>query len=387
MIVEPLLTTANAAHWNGGGKNSLVETPDGVLYCVYVDTSSDVSFRKSIDKGISWGPPTTVYAGTVTQLTIWYDRWSGISGDLIHCAYSDSAIDDILYRSIDAGSADALGTQTTVFLGSSTLANGNISITRTRGGNVIVAGAIDAGTEDGAWESNDVGATWAGTIADPSEGATGDQYLMLPGWNADTQDAQLIFWDASAEILSVKRYDDSANSWAETTIATSMTDSAMSTAYPHFDAAVDLVNSQNIVVAWSNVDVANSDLRCWKITDSSITEVTNVVLNSTDDQGLAAISIDLDTGYWYVFYVGASDGSETWPTAVNVYYKVSKDQGSTWGPETQVTADVRATRWLATSPRIYKMPWCVAVWNDVTIDEIIACQPLSLPSARSMIGI
>ena len=51
---------------------------------------------------------------------------------------------------------------------------------------------------------------------------------------------------------------------------------------------------------------------------------TDVVTNGTDDQGLAAIGIDdRTTRIWWVVYVGKSDGSETWNTAVNLYCKVS----------------------------------------------------------------
>lgn len=385
---ESVLTTCGPAQFNGGGTNYLVQTPAGVLYHVYVDTSQDVSFRKSSDNGISWSVSTTVYTGTVAQLCVWYDRWSNIAAGKIHCAYSDSGVDDIFYRSIDTESSDALGTETTVFLGSSTAANGALSITVSRGGNITVAGSIDAGTEDGAWESNDSGATWTGTVADPSEGATGDQYLLLPDFNADNQDIQLIFWDASADALSVKRYDNSANTWTETAIASSMVDGTIATAFPHYDAAVDIANSRVIVVAWSAVDASNADLRCWVITNTTITETTtNVVLNSTDDQGLAAITIDVDTGYWYVFYGGTAAGSETFETSINVYYKVSKDQGTTWGPETRITSENRQTNWLVSCPRINRMPWAIAFFENSTIDHIRCSGPLGYPQSSSLLGV
>lgn len=137
--------------------------------------------------------------------------------------------------------------------------------------------------------------------------------------------------------MSRQLYDDSANSWAETSIDATMTEVSTATTFPHFAAAVDLTNSQIILIGWSAVDTANADLRCWTVTESAITAKTEVVLNSTDDQGLCAITIDLQSGWWYAIYGGKSDGSETWGTSVNLYYKVSKDSGATWGPETQLT--------------------------------------------------
>jgi len=361
--------TTGLVQFNGGGINYLVQTPTGVLFCVYVDTGADVAFRKSTNGGVTWSDPVVVYAGTVTALTIWYDRWSNIAAGLIHCAYADSSVDDIFYRSINTESSDALSAQTTVMLGSSTAAGGSISITRARGGNLMVAGSIDAGAEDGAWKSTDVGANWAAS-ADPSEAATTDQYLLLPGWNADTQDIQLIFWDASGNALSVKRYDDSANTWAETEIAGSMTDQAPATAFPHYAAAVDITNSQNLVVAWSAVDTANADLRCWKITDVAITETAaNVVLNSTDDQGLCGIGINTTTNHWWVCYGGKSDGSEVFLTSINVYLKVSRDGGVSWDAETKITDAAEDITWLVTCPR-YTGSFVAAWHNDIALDEL-----------------
>ena len=114
---------------------------------------------------------------------------------------------------------------------------------------------------------------------------------------------------------------------------------------------MDITNSRNLLVAWSAVDTLNADLRCWHVTESAITEVTNVVANSTDDQGLAAISIDTATQCWTVSYFGKSDGSETWSTDVNLYSKISKDSGSTWGSETKLSSSVFNVRGLFNCPR------------------------------------
>lgn len=323
-------------NFNGAAARYNVRTPGGVLYLVYVDINSDVAYIKSSDGGLTWGTPVSVFAGTVTQLSIWYDRWSNISAGLIHCAYTESVTDDVKYRSINTESSDTLSTETTIFAGVSTNAGGALSITRARGGNLGCVFNIDGGAEDGFSRSTDVGATW-GARADPTEAATQDQYILLPGWAADNQDMMLYFWDASADEISQKLYDDSADSWAETSIATTMVDTAATVSFPHFAASVDIANSRNLLVAWTAVDLANADLRCWHITESTITEVTNVVLNSTDDQGMCAIGIDTDTEDWYVFYAGKSDGSEIFDSNAHIYYKKSTDDGATWGSETVIS--------------------------------------------------
>jgi len=377
--------TAGLIQFNGGGTQYLVQTPAGVLYYVYCDSGSDVAFKKSTDGGLSWSAPTIVFAGTVTQLSIWYDRWSDISAGLIHCAYVDSGIDDILYRSINTESSDALSTQTTVFAGATTAAGCGLSITRARGGNIYVWGMIDAGAEGGFFRSTDTGGTWASRTVNEVISTT-DMMILTPGFAADNQDIMGFFWDISANEVSRYVHDDSGNSWAETSISGSMAEQAAATSFPHFACAVDITNSQILLVSWNGIDTANQDLRCWTITESAITEVTNVVLNATDDCGLAGIGIDTATGYWWVFYAGTSAGSETWLTSVNIYCKCSKDSGTTWGAETKLTAAAHDITWLVTCPRFFGPP-LVAYHNDIALDELMINVEVSAPRATYMMGV
>jgi len=345
------------AQYQGAGTNYPIQTPTGVLYQVLIDNGTDTVFIKSTDGGLTWSAATVVYTGTVNNLSVWYDRWSGIPAGLIHCAYTQTSSHDTFYRTINTESSDALSTETTIFAGTSAASpGGHISIARARGGNVYCKTCIDAGVEGGFFRlpnANVPNGAWDAAKTIDEALATTDQMILLPSWNADTQDMMAFFWDASADEISRKLYDDSANSWAETSISTGMVDNVPGNAFPHFAATVDLTNSRNILVAWNGIDTANADLLGWIVTESAITAFTTpVVLNGTDDQGLCAIGLDTVTGWWLVVYAGKSDGSETWPTAFNFYCKVSKDTGATWGPETKMsTAIYVQTRWLATIPR------------------------------------
>ena len=312
----------------------------------------------------AWSTPIAISnTGGIVSFAIWYDRWSNIAAGKIHFAWINSADSDVKYRSLDSENSDTLSAVTTIFLGTSQASNGTLSITRARGGNLICGGCIDAGAELFCYKSTDVGANWT-SIAAVSE-ATQDQLILLPGWAADNQDAMCFFWDASADEISRKLYDDSANLWAESSIATSMTDTVAGTSGPHFAATVDITNSQNLLVAWSAVDTGNADLRCWKVTEGAKTEVTNVILNSTDDQGMCSINIDINSNYWYVYYGGKSDGSETWNTAVNIYYKVSQDGGTTWGAETILTSQTYKLLYLYSCIRVYSIFNIVFYCNDL----------------------
>ncbi len=359
------LGAAAVVNFNGAGTKYLIETPAGVLYQVYTEGASDVVFRKSMDRGLTWSNTTTIYTGTASQLAIWYDRWSNISAGLIHCAYSDTAVDDTFYRAVDTESGDALSTQTTIFLGVSTATGNYISITRAVGGNVYCQIQIDDGAEGGFYRlptANVPNGAWAAARTNNESLATLDQSILLPDYDAaDTQDILCIFWDASANEVSRKLHDDSGNSWGETSIATSMTALATTTAFPNFAVAMDIANTRHVLVAWSNTDAASARLGCWTVDSGAITAKTDVVASSTDDQGLCGISIDTVTGYWYVYYCGATAGGETWPTSMNVYYKVSTDSGTTWGPEMQLSRSAMSMTWMVACPRLYTSPHGVVV--------------------------
>lgn len=150
---------------------------------------------------------------------------------------------------------------------------------------------------------------------------------------------------------------------------------------------MDIANSQIVLIAWNGVDTANQDLLGWTVTESAITAfTTSVVLNGTDDQALAALGIDTSTGYWWAYYAGKSDGSETWLTSVNIYCKCSKDSGATWGPETKLTTMPADITWLTTCPRFFGPP-LVAYHNDIALDELMINVQVGTPQARVAIGL
>lgn len=371
--------------------NYVVQATNGALYVVYIDNLSDLNFKKSIDGGLTWSNPTTIHTGTVISCALWYDRWSNIAADRIHVAWTETVNHDTRYRTIDTASSDALSTETVIFAGTSATATGAmLTISRARGGNVYCRTTIDNGAEGGFFRlqnANVPNGAWdaARTINEALAGS--DNGILVPGFAADNQDMMLMFWDNSANEVSRQIYDDSANSWAETSIATGMTKGIQSSAFPHFDAVVDLTNNRIVFAAWSGVDTANADLRCWTITESAITEVTNIVLNSGDDQGLVGIGIDTNTGYWYAVYGGKSDGSETFLTSINLYYKVSQNSGSTWGSETLLTTLPLNITWLIKVPRFTGSLIAVYQNNGTNEDGMRCSVDRTVPTARSLIGL
>jgi len=385
--IDMAVVQSVAAHWNGGGRVNLIQTPAGVLYLVFIGSDLDVYYVKSTNGGLHWDNPVAVFVGSATAVACWYDRWSGIAAGLIHVAYAESATDDILYRTINTESSDALSNQTVVFAGASTAGGGWLSITRARGGNVYCYGCIDAGAEGGFFRlpnANVPAGAWDAARTNPEALATTDQAILVPGFAADNQDIMCIFVDASANQIDRYIYDDSANTWGNTNIA-AMTDVVATTHVPHFAATVDLTNSLIVVLAWNAVDALNADLLCWTVTESAITAKTDVITNSTDDQGFAAIGLDTGTGFWYAFYGGTTGGAQVFPL-VDLYYKVSTDSGSTWGPETKITNGLHNVKWLACTPR-FAVDWFVAWYRDMTLDNIYVSVPIMQPRAsHQLIG-
>jgi hypothetical protein len=325
------------ATWNANGTKPSVEADNGDLYIVYIDnTSTDVVFRKSTDGGLSWSSATTVITTTATNVSVWFDSWSGQTGGLIHIACIESATDDVHYRCIQTESADALTTQTTIGAGGTTAIGGALSIARSRGGNVYCQWSIDAGAEEGfsrLLNADVPNGAWAART-NGAEGATTDQWILLPSYNADNNDMMMFYWDASADEISRKLYDDSGNSWAETSIAGTMPDIATNMQWA---ACPDLANSRNWLIAWTAVDTLNADLLAWNITEGAVNAVTDVITNQTDDQGLCGLSIKPATGAIHAFYGGQTGGAEVYSAQMNIYRKISTDSGATWGTEEQVT--------------------------------------------------
>lgn len=327
----------------------VVKTPDNVQYLVFFSPiDNGLYLTASNNDGFSWSSPALVKAAGANSIaSLWYDKDTpGNTGTIIHIACMDSTADDIIYRPLDtAGGGISLGAESIIFSGTSTggVANTCLSITRAIGNDLYCAFDIDGGTEVGFYRSTDGGVNWTAR-ADVNEVGGTDYYLTAPGFALDPQDILCIYWDRSASEISRKTYDASANSWAESSIAGSMTAIANTTSSPQFSIAVDDVNNKILLVAWTNRNTLNADLRFWSIDESSITEGTNVVLNSAGNQQGCAIAIDTDTNIIYVFYGGNSLGTDS-----NIFYKTSSDFGATWSSEVALSIGGGAYPYLVAS--------------------------------------
>ena len=308
---------------------------------VYGHSSNDLYKAVTSDGGANW-TNSSVYTGTIKRMSAYYDKETpGNTGTLVHIAFMDVTASNLYYINVDAsdGTAGTLRTVDSTISVNSTDNLNRLTIGQTVSGNLLIAGSTQA--ELICYKSTDDFATAATSINDVMETANQEDHcLIFPANTADDNDATAIFWDRSANELSVKMWDDSAGTWTETSISGSMTDSN----YTNMDGATRHSDGHLLLVAHSNDDHTTDDLRTWDINPSSIssptvTAKTNVFTNQ-GESAQAAICINQQNDDVYVAYIKGG----TWLSSTDVVFHKSTDDLSTWGTEqayNETSADIR----------------------------------------------
>lgn len=301
---------------------------------VFLSSTDTLMYAKTTDGGATWGSTGTISStGDLVYLSAWFDQETpGDSGTLIHMAYLDRDNDQCLYRTIDISDASlgtersSLGDVTAVEINGST---NKVAITKARNGNLIVAFTTEA--DNDCVRSTNGGVTWIDR-ANPFESANQPDWLLLYPANVDAGDIAGIFWDASADAISVKMFDESGNTWNETAILSSMVEDAYDI---NMDGAVMHSDGKIYCVAHSNDDDAGDDLRAFIVNPNSIaspgidTTPANIFTNQAESAG-AAIQIDQFRDNIRVAHL---KGNPTWTATVDVVYHESTDKMASWGSE------------------------------------------------------
>ena len=333
------ITIDDAVQSNNYGisnQRSLVWTDKDTGYLFFVDSGLEFHYRKTTDAGATWGTEVTIEAASTIKFVVWYDKWTkNDTGDVIHIAFLNLTENDIIYNSFST-SDDILDGAVTVFDGASatpvtTWAGGCISIVKSVGGNIYVGGWIDTDGENGFWKATQSPATSFASRTTVADGNEVDRIMFLPGNEADTNDIWCIYQDISADELTLKVYDDTANSWSESAKIDDIIDGSL---IFQFDCVSRHSDDHSILVMWNEVRSATGDLAVWDFTDSStFTAKTDVVSNSNIFE-VCGLMIDQNTNDLYVGYNDAV-------TTGNIVYQKSTDGGGTWGGETamSVTGD------------------------------------------------
>jgi hypothetical protein len=331
---------------DGKANRYMVSTAPGVRYAFFVIGGADLYYSKF--SGGSWATAVPINTNFVRQFDIWYDQWTpGDTGKVIHIAYNDSTPDDTLYRGLDT-SDDSLSTETTINDGTSYDTNGtdyaagSVSIVKSIGGNLYSWAEGDAGIDAGDrgfFRSVDGGANWTSRNFDAYE-SNSDFALLMPGNETDTDDIYALYYDNSAGELSVKHYDNSANTWpTETSITTAVQIGPPTDLFP-YDAAIRHSDKHIIVVVPSEEDSATGDLLTFEITNIGTNGALTTIFSNVDDWYIPSVFINQQNSDIYVAYAGQDDGAQDWRTTVDVHYVLSTDSGTSWGSETTYSEDV-----------------------------------------------
>ncbi len=297
---------------------------------LYINSSNDLSTIRTEDGGSSRSA-ATYEAGSVATLSSWFDRDTpGNTGTLIHVVWIDDDTDAFHYNSFDI-QANSWGTERTV--ASSLTVNGGTennraAITRTAGGDLIAA-FVCSSTNSGTYRSTDGGANWS-SIANVFESNTRDTLQLFPAATVANEDAAALFHDNSADELSVKMYDQSANSWTETVLSTGIANLAQ---YDGMDGAVRHSDGHLLVAAHTNINNVADDLVTWDIAVDSIasptvTSTANIYTNQ-DESGEVRLFLDQQRDEVYAIYLKGG----TWESSVTPVYHVSANGMTSWGAE------------------------------------------------------
>jgi hypothetical protein len=341
-IETAALTTANLTASRAGPfwKSTTVG------YVFYLNTSYNLVYRKTTDGGANWGAATSVVAHAIMYFDCWADwQTAGDTGTKTHIAYVDTDNDDIRYIYLETatdtvGGEDQITTPGKAISPTVGIDISMLSITKTRGGNITVASHYycEDMTNQYNFSTSPDGDTWTSRTS-PWENA--DDYIQLyPGNEADTNDLWAAFWDTSANAISLKIFDDSANSWGETAIGSA----TESLTYLQMDGQIRLSDGHLIFAYWNITDNAAADLQVWDINGAaSITAKTNVI---TDEAESATVSVFINqvNDDLYITYCSGS----AWAATVQVFYQKSTDGGANWGGETAMMADAEEDiRWVS----------------------------------------
>lgn len=304
-------------------------TTVGVI--VYVNSSSEVEFMKTSDGGANWSSTETASNGSTRALSVWFQQQTpGLTGDTLHCVWLDDAgagAGIFEYVEYDISSA-TIGTIRTVVGSlsvSGTVLSNRSYVGIAKGGQVYCGYAINGVSSD-SFDSAD-GITFA-TTNTVWESSVNDICLFFPATGTgDDDDCGVVFWDLSANDLTTKMFDASADSWDEDAIG-----SATDANFPSGMAlSVRLSDEHVILAAWNSVDDAGADIDVYDITPNSVTAptisaLTDAVVDSAESY-FVGVFIDQSNNDLYVAYASGT----AYLSLLSTKYVKSDDDGTTWG--------------------------------------------------------
>lgn len=367
---------AGAVAATSHGMRSTVFTSATQGYYFFIDSDNDFFVSRTTDGGQTWGNVIEIDDDTTTTVIlfdVWFDQWTpGGSGTLIHIWWLETGDDTVVYRTLDT-SSDTKGTQYTVsdFTTSTSGRYNFVSGAKMRGGNLYCAFNADGGTTIGTYRSTDGGGTWGVRTNLVEATSGGDQALLFPGYETDTNDMWALYDDISADVLTLKMHDDSANSNSESaTTIPFVEDSTEARGQYGFSGTIRHSDGHLLAVTESAYDAAGSDMQTWDINGTGSITQKGAISTNVDDQYHPSIFIDQGTNKVFAAYIGKRDGLEDISTpSAGAYYTTSTDGMANW--TTGDTAySATASDWRQTWAPLMGPRFLVA-WRDVSSQALL----------------
>lgn len=298
---------------------------------VYINGAGGISFARTTNGNTSKTVAVTITSAT-RQMSCWFDQETpGDTGTLLHITWLDSTPTDACYYQSYDIDTDSLGTLRTVDNVITVDTNQNLNrmgICKTRSSNLVLP--FSTQSEARCYRSTDGGATWDSRNT-PIESATQeDLFLLFPADTGDPDDACCLFWDRSATEISIKMYDESGNSWTETT---GVAMAAIDGINMGLDGVIRHGDGHLLWCVHSDDDTPGDDLLTGEITVDSIasptlTARTNVFTNQ-GESARCGIFINQQNDDVYISYVKGG----TWQSLCDIVYHISTDGMVSWGAE------------------------------------------------------
>lgn len=366
--------TAFARH--AGPQPTVVFTTDQIGYSFYNDSDGRCRYSKTTNGGTSWAAGVIVDNQTdCIGIGVWYDQWTpgDTTGTFIHVVTWDTSTDDTWYTRLDT-STDTVTTSVSASgtgQGGALVAGANAgSITKSTNGTLYI-GIVDA-TDSYVIRCSTTcttGTNWTEAGTSPFTAADSDYVLLMP---LASDDILAIWWDASADDILSREYEDIGNTWGAgwTTIDAAADENV------NYDAAYAATldkDTNTIYLAYiddeSFLSDENGDIKTWSYDGATWTAGGNVLTNSIRGLTKLAISYDSLNDDVYVVYSAITDTTNFRTAAV--YFKSSSDGMSTWGVEQGSLTSTAEREIYGLRTNLFNSDRLYVTWYEAQNDDIL----------------